>query len=303
LATGSSSRSFLDPAVLARLSAVPLFSRRSMQGSVSGRHASAQRGSSVEFAEYRRYVPGDDLRRVDWRAFGRTERYYVKEFEADTNLRCCMVLDTSGSMEFGSTGTTKIQYAKQLAGALAYLAVQQGDAVGLSCVADGMVAELPPRRNPVHLSAIFDVLEQAEPKGETQLIPILHELAESVAQRALIVIFSDFFLPTEELRDCFEHLRFRKHDISVFQLLDPMELAFEFQRPMRFLDMEGGASVFADPTEITDRYHQALATFLSDFKKMMLESGTDYHRVTIDTDYEKVFMNFLAGRHDSQRVR
>ncbi len=289
--------------MLARLSAIPLFSRRAMQGSVSGRHMSAQRGSSVEFAEYRNYVPGDDLRRVDWRAFGRTERYYVKEFEADTNLRCCMVLDTSGSMAFGSQGQSKLEYAQQLAGALAYLAIQQGDAVGVSCVADGMVADLPPRRNPAHLSTIFDILEQAEPKGETQLIPILHELAESVAQRALIVIFSDFFLPTDELRDCFEHLRFRKHDISVFQLLDPVELAFEFQRPMRFLDMEGGASVFADPTEITDRYHEALATFLADFKKMMLETGTDHHQVTLDTDYEKVLMDFLAVRHDSQRVR
>ena len=274
-----------------------------MQGNVSGRHTSAQRGSSVEFAEYRNYVPGDDLRRVDWRAYGRTDRYYVKEFEADTNLRCCMVLDTSGSMAFGSQGQSKLEYAQQLAGALAYLAIQQGDAVGLSCVADGMVAELPPRRNPAHLSTIFDIMEQAEPKGETQLIPILHELAESVAQRALIVIFSDFFLPTDELRDCFEHLRFRKHGISVFQLLDPVELAFEFQRPMRFLDMEGGASVFADPTEITDRYHQALATFLADFKKMMLETGTDHHQVTLDTDYEKVLMDFLAVRHDSQRVR
>jgi len=274
-----------------------------MQGSVSGRHSSAQRGSSVEFAEYRRYVQGDDLRRIDWRAFGRTDRYYVKEFEADTNLRCCMVLDTSGSMGFGSAGLSKLEYARRLAGALAYLAIQQGDAVGLSCVADGMVSDLPPRRNPAHLSTVFDILEQTEPQGETQLIPILHELAESLSQRALIVIFSDFFLPTDELRDCFEHLRFRKHDISTFQLLDPMELAFEFQRPMRFLDMEGGASVFADPTEITERYHQALATFLHDFKKMMLETGTDHHQVTLDTDYEKVLMDFLAIRHDSQRVR
>jgi uncharacterized protein (DUF58 family) len=206
-------------------------------------------------------------------------------------------------MAFGSQGQSKIEYARKLAGALAYLAIQQGDAVGISCVADGKVGELPPRRNPAHLSAIFDVLERAEPQGETQLIPILHELAESISQRALIVILSDFFLPTDELRDCFEHLRFRKHDISTFQLLDPVELAFEFQRPMRFLDMEGGASVFADPTEITDRYHQALATFLADFKKMALETGTDHHQVTLDTDYEKVLMDFLAVRHDSQRVR
>src|SRR6201995_4622048 len=117
-------RSFLDPAALARLGAVPLFARRPMQGNISGRHPSPHRGSSVEFAEYRKYVAGDDLRRLDWRAYGRTDRFYVKEFEADTNLRCCLVLDTSGSMEFGSVGTTKIEYARKIAGALGHLAMQ-----------------------------------------------------------------------------------------------------------------------------------------------------------------------------------
>src|SRR5437762_5385188 len=122
-------RSFLDAQVLSRLANVPLFSRRPMQGSVSGRHPSPHRGSSVEFAEYRKYVPGDDLRRLDWRVYGRSDRFYVKEFEADTNLRCCFILDTSGSMAFGSAGVTKVEYARKLAGSLGYLAVQQGDAV------------------------------------------------------------------------------------------------------------------------------------------------------------------------------
>ncbi len=155
------SRSFLDSAVLSRLAAVPLFARRPMQGTVSGRHPSPHRGSSVEFAEYRKYVPGDDLRRLDWRAYGRSDRFYVKEFEADTNLRCCLVLDTSGSMGFGSGGVTKIEYARRIAGALGYLALQQGDAVGLSCVANGLVRNVPPRRNPAHLISIFDLLEEA----------------------------------------------------------------------------------------------------------------------------------------------
>ena len=133
----ASPRSFLDPRAIARLAAVPLCARWPMLGSVSGRHPSPHRGASVEFAEYRKYVPGDDLRRLDWRAYGRSDRFYLKEFEADTNLRCCIVLDTSGSMDFGSDGATKIQYARKLAGALSYLAVQQGDAVGLYCVAEG----------------------------------------------------------------------------------------------------------------------------------------------------------------------
>src|SRR6476646_11450181 len=186
-------RSFLDAGVLSRLSSVPLMARRPMQGSVSGRHPSPHRGSSVEFSEYRKYVPGDDLRRLDWRAYGRSDRFFVKEFEADTNLRCCFILDTSGSMAFGSAGVTKIEYARKLAGSLGYLAVQQGDAVGISCVAKGVVRGLPPTRNPAHLPAFFDVLEEAKPEGETRLPEVLHELAETIRQRALVVIISDLF--------------------------------------------------------------------------------------------------------------
>jgi uncharacterized protein (DUF58 family) len=289
-------RSFLDPKVVSRLSAVPLFGRRPMQGTVSGRHPSPHRGAGVEFAEYRKYVPGDDLRQLDWRAYGRTDRYYVKEFETDTNLRLCLVLDTSGSMEFGSGEVTKIDYARRLASTLAYLAVQQGDAVGLSCVADGIVRSVPPKRNPAHLVAICDILQEAKPAGEATLVAVLHELAETIRQRALIVILSDLFVEPADLRDCFEHLHFRKHDVAAFHLLDPLELGFTFQRPMRFVDMEGGPSILADPGAIADRYHKALGKYLEELRKVVLRSAVDYHRTRLDTDYEQVLMRFLAGR-------
>lgn len=292
----SRTRSFLEPQVLSRLACIPLFARRPMLGSVSGRHASPHRGSSVEFAEYRKYVPGDDLRRLDWRAYGRSDRFYVKEFESDTNLRCCLVVDTSGSMGFGSKGLTKIEYARRIAGALGYLAVQQGDAVGLYCVSKGVVTNLPPRRNPAHLSSFFDLLEKAEPQGDTQLVPTLHELAETIRQRALVVIISDFFVDPAELRGCFQHLRFRKHDVALFHLLDPQELNFEFRRPMRFLDMEGGPAIFAEPNEIAERYHKALGTYLEDLRKVVLESAMDYNQVRMDESYEQVLMRFLVGR-------
>ena len=296
-------RSFLDPGALARLAAVPLFARKPMMGSVSGRHPSPHRGSSVEFAEYRKYVPGDDLRRLDWRAYGRSDRFFVKEFEADTNLRCCLVLDTSGSMDFGSTGTTKIEYARKIAGALGQLAMQQGDAVGLACVAKGLVRNIPPKRNPAHLMTVFDVLEQAKPQGETQLASVLHELAETVRQRALVVIISDLFVEPDLLRGCFQHLRFRKHDVAVFHLLDPQELGFSFRRPMRFLDMEGGPAIFAEPNDIADRYQKALADYLDGLHQVVLESAVDYHRVTIDEDYEQVLLRFLVGRTRAKGVR
>lgn len=290
------SRSFLDPGVLARLASIPFFARRPMQGSVSGRHPSPHRGSSVEFAEYRKYVPGDDLRRLDWRAYGRSDRFYVKEFEADTNLRCCLVLDTSGSMDFGSGPVNKIEYARRIAGTLGYLALQQGDAVGLSCVANGIVRNIPPKRNPAHLMTVFDILEQTRPQRETGLAPVLHELAETIRQRALIIILSDLFIEPEILQSCFQHLRFRKHDVAAFHLLDPQEIGFNFRRPMRFLDMEGGPAIFAEPNDIADRYHKALGGYLEELKRVMLESAVDYHRVSIDEEYEKVLTRFLVGR-------
>ena len=236
-------------------------------------------------------------------AYGRSDRFFVKEFEADTNLRCCLVVDTSGSMGFGSGGVSKLEYARRIAGALGHLALQQGDAVGLSCVAGGIVCNIPPRRNPSHLMTVFDVLEQTEPRGQTQLVPVLHELAETISQRALIVIISDLFVEPDLLRSCFQHLRFRRHDAAIFHLLDPQELAFDFRRPMCFLDMEGGPSIFAEPNEIAERYHKAVSGYLAATHQVVLESAVDYHRVTIDESYEQVLLRFLVGRTHSKGVR
>jgi len=308
------SRDFLDPAVLAALAGMPLMARRPMRGTVSGRHTSPTRGSSVEFAQYRKYVPGDDLRRLDWRAHGRSDRFYVKEFEADTNLRCLFVLDTSGSMEFGTVQEkssdlvsrkplTKLEYARRIAATLGYLAVQQGDAVGLSCVAGGIVKHLPPRRNPSHLRGIFDALQETRGQGETSLIDVLHELAETTPQAAMVVVLSDFFVDPDQLSSCFEHLRFRKHDLSLFHLLDPMELNFSFGRPTRFLDMEGGTAIFAEPSEIVDRYHQALREYLDKLREIVVRTGVDYHRVVIDQSHQEVLTNFLTRRATARGVR
>jgi uncharacterized protein (DUF58 family) len=296
-------RAFLDPQVVSRLAGVPLLARRPMLGNVSGRHASPHRGSSIEFAEYRKYVPGDDLRRLDWRAYGRSDRFYVKEFEADTNLRCCFVVDTSGSMGFGTTGMTKLDYARRLAATLGYLAGQQGDAVGLACVAGGIVQNVPPRRNPAHLRVVFDLLEQAKAEGQTQLAVVLHELAETIQQRALVIIISDLFLEPAVLGSCFQHLRFRKHDVGVFHLLDPLELEFTFRRPMRFLDMEGGPSIFAEPNDIAERYKRALDDYLQGLKQVVLESAIDYQRVTLNENYEQVLVRFLMSRAQSKGLR
>ncbi|MFM8704387.1 MAG: DUF58 domain-containing protein, partial [Planctomycetia bacterium] len=213
------------------------------------------------------------------------------------------VVDSSGSMGYGSAGMTRMDYARRVAGTLGFLACRQGDAVGISCVADNIVRHLPPRRNPAHLRLVLDALEEVRPQGTSRLPQVLHELAETVRQRALIVIVSDLFVDPEELAGCFGHLRFRKHDVAVFHLLDPQELAFDFRRPTRFLDMEGGSPLFVDPLDIADRYQQALTGYLDALKAIVLEQGIDYHRTLLDEDYEKVLTRFLVSRAAAKGLR
>jgi len=267
-----------------------------MEGSVSGHHKSPHRGSSVEFAEYRNYVPGDDIRRLDWRVFGRTDRFYMKEYEADTNLRCYLVLDCSASMGFSGKGESKFDYARRMVAAIAYLTVQQGDAAGLLCVCEKGIIDIPPKRNPAHLQLIFDTLEAIEPKGPTVLVPALHELAEKVRRRALVMVFSDFFNELAPLLGCFQHLRFQKHDLCAIQLMDRLELDFQFDRPVRFLDLESPFSIVAEPNLIRDEYLGQLNQFLDRLQQGCHEFNADYRRVVTDQDYEKFLGDFLAER-------
>ena len=294
-------RDYLDQKVLERLSTLQLHARLPMIGSVSGKHRSPIRGSSLEFAEYRKYVPGDDPRRLDWRAYARNDRYYIKEFEADTNLRMCLVVDTSGSMDFAYNGMSKLDYARRIAGTLAYIAAQQGDAVGLYCAGPGFHKEISPKRSATHLSIVLDELGAMEASGETGLADVLHETAERVPQRALIIIISDLFIEPEIVRNCLEHLRFRKHDVAVFHLLEQSELALEFDRPMRFVDMEGGEPVLADPTIIGPQYQRALEMYLESMNAVIHETEVDYHRVRINESYDDVLARFLLGRTPKRR--
>jgi uncharacterized protein (DUF58 family) len=287
---------YLDVRAVTRLMAQPLMSRFPMEGTVTGHHKSPHRGSSVEFAEYRNYVPGDDLRRLDWRVFGRTDRFFMKEFEAETNLRCYLVLDCSGSMGFGAPGASKLDYAKRLAATLAYLTVNQGDAVGLFAIAQDTILEVPPRRHPAHLRNILDALDAAPPKGETGLIAALHRMVEKIRRRALVVIFSDFFCDLDPLLSCFQHFRFEKHDLTIFQLLDRRELEFRFERPVRFVDLESAFSLVTEPGLIRDEYLNQLNGFLTRLRAGCLEFKAEYHQVVTDQDYEKVLADFLVER-------
>ena len=290
------SHDFIDPKVLARLGGLGLHARLPMLGNVSGRHRSPIRGSSLEFAEYRKYVPGDDTRRMDWRAWGRSDRFYIKEYEADTNLRLCLIVDTSGSMNFAVNGVSKLDTLRSLAGTLAYLCAHQGDAVGLYCAGKEFHTEIRPKRNARHLRVVLDQLADIKAVGQTGLAEALHRAAESIRQRALIVVLSDLFIEPEILNSCFQHLRFRKHDVAVFHLLDQTEIDFAFDRPTRFLDLEGGAPIMTDPNLVGKQYHQALAGYLADLQTVMREAAVDYQRVNLGVPVEDILARFLVGR-------
>ncbi|MGJ8674144.1 DUF58 domain-containing protein [Rubritalea sp.] len=294
---------FLDPAILGRLGAIPLESRQPMLGNVAGRHRSPNRGSSVEFAEYRKYVQGDDTRRLDWKAYARSDRYYIKEFEADTNLLAHMIIDTSGSMSFESKGEKKIDYAKKIAASIAYLAVNQGDAAGLSCISNKLNLEIPPRRRASHLQSIFKTLSETQPKGETGLIEGLHSIAEKVPRRGLIIIISDLFCDAEKFSDVLQHLRYRKHDVVVFHLMDPQEIDFEFERPHRFVDLEDDSTIVAEPTLIADEYRAIVQSFLTDIKRRCHDANADYHLVRTTENYESVLSSFLLDRLPKKGAR
>lgn len=287
---------YLDSHVLARLMVQPVMARFPMEGSVSGHHKSPHRGSSVEFAEYRNYVPGDDIRRLDWRVLGRTDRYYMKEFEAETNLRCYLVLDCSASMRFAGKQQDKLSYAKRLAATLAYLIIHQGDAAGLLCVGEKTVFDIPPRRNPGHLQLIYDTLDQAEGRGETGLPQALHDLAEKVRRRALVIVLSDLFTDPDGLLNCLQHLRFQKHDMAIFHLLDRMELEFQFDRPVRFVDLETSFSVVTEPAMVRDEYLRQLNEYMTRLQAGCHEFKADYRRVLTDQDYAQVLADFLVER-------
>lgn len=292
----SNGKSLLNPAALARLSAQPLLARFPMEGFISGQHKSPHRGSSVEFAEYRNYVPGDDIRRLDWRVFGRTDRFYLKEFEAETNLRCHIVLDCSRSMAFEDAGGRKFDFATRLAATFAHLVIHQADAAGLFCVWQDRQLDLPARGNPAHMRLILDKLAEAEPEGQADLPKALHHLADHIRQRAMVVVISDLFEDPEALVNAFKHLRHRKHDLAVFQLVSRSELEFKFDRPIRFQDLESGASVVTEPSIIRQQYLQSLQNHLDLLKAGCHEVNADYRLVTAEGDCEQAIASFLVER-------
>ena len=288
---------FLTPAELQKISNLQVVARLVVEGFFSGLHKSPHKGFSVEFAQHRQYVQGDEIRRLDWKVFGKTDRFYIREYEEETNLRATVLLDLSGSMAYGRRALTKAQYATRLAAALAYLMLQQRDSVGLVTFDTKIRRYIPPRSSVPHLRTILDELQQAQPGGETGLGAVFHDLVLRIHRRGLLIIITDGFGDVKELVSALAHFRSAHHEILLFQILDRDEVEFPFNQWTRFESLEQ-----ADQFRLLDPA-QFRAVYLENFRKFQEEftAGCHRHRIdlvtmTTDQPYAEALAQYLTRR-------
>ena len=287
----------LDPTALARFGRLELLARLVVEGVMTGLHKSPFKGFSVEFAEHRQYGPGDEIRHIDWRAFGKSVRYYVKEFEEETNLKAFLVVDSSGSMKYAGKTVSKFEHARRLAASLAYLMISQRDAVGLVTFDDSLRAWIPPRSAPGHFSVVCKSLEETKVGGETPLSGILHALADRIRRRGLVIILSDGFDNLDDLASALGHLRHRHHEVLFLQVLAPEEEEFPFRSPSRFRSLENQEqSIRIEPNALRAAYLERFNTFCSGLKERLQGMDADYHKASTAEPIDKTLLDYLASR-------
>lgn len=292
----ASSHGFIDPRALMRIKSLQMRARVVVEGFYRGLHRSPYHGFSVEFSEYREYTPGDDPRYLDWRLYARSDRYYVKRFEDETNLRCYLVLDTSRSMGYHSESVTKWDYARTAAATIAYFLARQRDAVGLVTFEDRVVDYLPPRHRPGHLHRLMAIL-QRDPQGKaTDFARPLDEVAAIVHRRSLFVILSDLLVPAAAVRETLGNLRAVGHDVIVLRVLDPAEQQFPFTTPAMFRDAESGRELFIDPETAADLYRQRFGAHATEVQQACADLGVDLETIATDRPLELVLFDLLKVR-------
>jgi len=288
----------LDYGVLARIDSMQMLAKVVVEGFVLGLHRSPFRGFSVEFAEYRQYSPGDEVKHVDWKVYGKTDRYYIKQFEEETNLACYLIVDASASMGYklDPAGQTKLQYACRMAACLSYFMLRQRDAAGLMIFDSKIRTALPPRLRQTHLKHILSALEQAEPGGETNISKPLHELAEGLKRAGLIILISDLLDDPESVLSALQHFRFQGHEVIVFQVLDNGELNFPFTTMTEFSDLESGQKVLVSPEGMKAGYQRELNAFLQSYEKGCAGIKADYKLFETSTPLEIALSEYLYRR-------
>jgi uncharacterized protein (DUF58 family) len=289
---------FLDPELLARVGSLELLARTVVEGFMSGLHRSPFTGFSTEFTEYRQYNPGDDLRYLDWRLLARTDRYFIKKYRADTNTQCHLLIDTSASMNYAhASSVTKLQYAQFLAASLAYLLNRQQDAVGLVGFADKVHTHVPARNRTGHMRTIFGNLSLMQPGGETDLAASLHQLAEILTRRGIVVVISDFYDQPDRLGESFQHLRFKGHDTVAFQVLDQNELDFDFNDAVLLLeDAETQEQMPVLPDVVMDGYRERMRRHVNDMRLCAASNNVDYELLTTTQPLDFALLSFLSRR-------
>jgi len=288
--------SLIDPQTLMRIKSMQVRARVAVEGFIKGLHRSPFHGFSVEFSEYREYTPGDDPRYLDWRLYARTDRYYVKRFEDETNLRCYLVLDTSRSMGYRSGAYSKSEYARTTAATIAYFLTLQRDVVGLVEFEDRITEYIPPRYRPGHLRRLMAALER-EPQGKaTNLAEPLEQIAATVRKRGLIILLSDLLAPTDALRTRLGYLRTRGHDVIVLRILDPAEVHFTFETPAMFRDVESGRELYVDPETARAEYLRRFGAHAAEIERACVDLGIEYEAITTDRPLELVLFDLLRAR-------
>ncbi len=292
----TSSASAIDPQALMRIKSLQLRARAAVEGFVKGLHRSPYHGFSVEFSEYRQYSPGDDPRYLDWKLFARSDRYHIKRFEDETNLRCTLVVDTSRSMTYGSGVYTKSDYARTLAATVATFLTRQRDAVGLITFEDTLTQYLPPRHRPGHLARMIALLEREPQAKSTDLAKSLDQVAATVRKRGLVILISDLLAPVELLKTRLGYLRATGHDVVVLRVLDPAEINFPFDAPAKFRDAESGRDVYVDPTAARAGYLTRFAAHAAGVRQSCDDLGVEFITVSTDQALGSVLFDLLKNR-------
>ncbi|MFQ5706216.1 MAG: DUF58 domain-containing protein [bacterium] len=289
-------RKYLNPETVSKLKSMDLKARLVVEGFITGLHKSPYHGFSVEFAEHRQYMPGDEIKHVDWKVYAKTNRFYVKQFEEETNLKAYILLDVSASMGYASNGVSKLEYASYLAGALSYLMIRQRDAVGLVLFDETIRRYLPPRSVTTYLHQILKELDQAESSSKTNISTALHQMADRIKRRGLIIFFSDLFDEPRKVISGLRHFRHKKHEVIVFHILDPLELSFEFESDAVFKDLETGQEVNTQPWHIRHEYQNQMQQFITRYKKVCRENNIDYIRLSTKENYDRALFEYLLKR-------
>lgn len=296
MAVSSTNASFIDPTALMRIRSLELRAKVVVEGMWKGMHRSPYHGFSVEFSEYRPYVRGDDPRHIDWKLAGRSERYYVKKYEDETNLRCQLVVDLSQSMTYGSGPMTKAEYAATLAATLALFLMQQGDAVGVTTFAQGLAEHVPARNRPGHLRRLMLELEKPVKPGGTALDLSVGQLAELLQKKGLVVLMSDLLAPIERLEKQLAWLGAMGHDVILFHLMDRAEIDFTFEDPALFEDAESGVERFVSPAQAKQGYLERLASHCAAVRSSCERAGVDYYWCPTDVAMEVALFDFISKR-------